>query len=132
MRIAVANTDDATGIASDKVTPQNLSRKGTATDRAVDCNQKSLFGYLPHDEKVIPFVPRERHTSTYATYYVCVFVEGVEVRAEFSCPIEVIDGFFVGFSERIILIKPGEWPPEPRDKREDGDDTEFDIPVRRK
>lgn len=134
MRIAVANTDDATGIASDEVNPQNVSRKGAATDRAVDGNQKSLFRDLPPDEKIIPFVPRERHTSAYATYYVCVFGEGVEVRAEFSCPIKVVDGFFVGFSERIILVKPGEWPPAPMDKREepDSDVTEFDIPVRRK
>jgi len=133
MRIAVANTDDATGVASVSVSPQNRSKKGTATDRAVDGNQKSLFDDLPPDGKVVLFKPRERHSKTYATYYLCVFNEGEDVRAELSYPVEVTNGFFVGFSERIILIKPGEWPPSPSDKRDaDDGETEFDIPVRRK
>ena len=86
MRIAVANTDDATGLISDDAVPQNGSNKGAATDRVVDSNQHSLFRLIDADTKVVPFRPRERHSGSYATFYLCVFNEGDEVRAEFSCP----------------------------------------------
>jgi hypothetical protein len=138
MRIAVANTDDATGIVSDDAVPQNRSKKGAATDRAIDGTQHSLFRFVKEaDAKIVPFKPRERHSGSYATFYVCVFNEGDEVRAEFSCPVEVKNGFFVGFSERIILVGPGEWPPGAKSKRDDkdggeGGEVEFSIPVRRK
>src|SRR6476620_5634131 len=99
-RMAVANTDDATGLTSDDAVPQNRSKKGAATDRVVDGNQHSLFRLIDADTKVVPFKPRERHSGSYATFYLCVFNEGDEARAEFSCPIEVKNGFFVGFSER--------------------------------
>jgi hypothetical protein len=133
MRIAVANTDDATGIDSVSASPQNRSKKGTATDRAVDGNQQSLFGDFPPDGNMVLFTPRERHSKSYATFYLCVFNEGDDVRAELSYPVEVTNGFFVGFSERIILIKPGEWSPSPSDNRDpDNGEMEFDIPVRRK
>lgn len=137
MRIAVANTDDATGIDHKDAIPQNRSKKGAATDRSVDLTQQSLFGDEPkkRDDNVVLFVPRARHSRSYVTFYVCVFNEGDVVRAEFSCPIAVENGFFIGFSERIILIGPGEWPPEPKAKKDEpknGDGSEFDIPVRRK
>lgn len=137
MRIAVANTDDATGIDSPLVCPQNRSKKGAATDRAIDLTQQSLFGPDRSDDDpvVVPFQPRERHSAQYATYYLCVFNEGDDVRAELSCPIQVTNGFFSGLNERIIIVGPAGWPPEPARKRDDGDDgsgSEFNIPVRRK
>ena len=64
-----------------------------------------------------------------------VFNEGDVVRAEFSCPIVVENGYFGDFSERIILVGPNEWPPAPKRKNQEpsgGDASEFDIPVRRK
>jgi hypothetical protein len=137
MRMAVANTDDSTGVDSQAAVPQNRSKKGAATDRAIDGTQQSLFGSIvsKRDEKVVLFVPKERHSSSYVTFYLCVFNEGEVVLAEFSCPIAVENGFFKGFSERIILVGPGEWPPTARAKKDDpdtGDGSEFDIPVRRK
>jgi hypothetical protein len=137
MRIAVANTDDASGIDNEDAVPQNRSKKGAATDRAVDGTQQSLFGPTPQrrDDNVVLFVPRRRHSLSYVTFYVCVFNEGDIVRAEFSCPIVVENGYFRDFSERKILVGPNEWPPTPRRKNQDpesGNASEFDIPVRRK
>jgi hypothetical protein len=140
MRIGVANTDDATGDESPSAVPQNRSKKGAATDRSIDGTQQSLFGpsagkAAEDDGKIIRFMPRARHSNSYVTYYVCTFNEGDVVRAEFSCPIAVENGFFNGFSERIILVGPGDWPPAAKVKRDDpasGGGSEFDIPVRRK
>jgi hypothetical protein len=137
MRIGVANTDDATGNESPTAVPQNRSKKGAATDRAIDNTQQSLFGSAAakDDGKIVRFMPRERHSKSYVTYYVCTFNEGDTVRAEFSCPIVVENGFFGGFSERIILVGPGDWPPKVKLRRDDpasGGGSEFDIPVRRK
>ncbi|WP_315812294.1 hypothetical protein [Bradyrhizobium sp. SZCCHNR2028] len=137
MRITVANTDEQTGQALPGSIPQNRARKGAATDRAVDGTQQTLFGLLTSkpDGKVILFTPRARHSSTYATFYICVFNEGDVVRAEFSCPISVESGFFTGFSERIILVGPGDWPPSVKSRQElkpEASSSEFDIPVRRK
>jgi hypothetical protein len=136
MRIAVANTDDGTGITSAGIYPQNRSRKGAATDRAIDLNQHTLFGDAGEDDGVVvKFKPRDTHTDAITTFYLCVFNEGDEVRAEFSCPILVENGFFMGFSERIILFGPGEWPPKIKTSKHDddtGDGSDYDIPVRRK
>jgi hypothetical protein len=138
MRIAVANTDDGTGIVTGGMFPQNRSKKGAATDRAVDLTQSSLFGEAGEsDDKVVKFQPRDTHSASMATFYVCVFNEGEEVRAEFSCPVRAVNGFFVGFSERIVLVGPGEWPPMGKTtiKRDDdtgNDSSDYDIPVRRK
>ncbi|MGP9809875.1 hypothetical protein ACTZWT_00030 [Rhodopseudomonas sp. NSM] len=138
MRIAVANTDEATGIALPASVPQNCSKKGAATDRAIDGTQHTLFGLEPaaSDDRVVLFKPKASHSSGYATFYVCVFNEGDIVRAEFSCPISVENGYFTGFSERIILVGPGDWPPEVKVRKDapqsDSDGSEFDIPVRRK
>ena len=51
--------------------------------------------------------------------------------------VEVKNGFFVGFSERIIIVGLGEWPPGSAGKHDDkrgdeGGEIEFSIPVRRK
>jgi len=137
MRIAVANTDHGTGLVEAGVFPQNRSKKGAATDRAVGQTQNTLFGEMGEpDDKVVKFKPRDTHSASIATFYLCVFNEGDEVRAEFSCPIRVVDGFFVGFSERIILVGPGDWPPKIKKPatpdRDTGNGSDFDIPVRRK
>jgi hypothetical protein len=138
MRIAVANTDDGAGLVSAGMFPQNRSKKGAATDRAVDLNQHSMFADTGEADEsvVVQFKPRDTHSDAFTTFYLCVFNEGDDVRAEFSCPIEVVNGFFVGFSERIILLGPGDWPPKIKVVTR-GDDTgsngsEYDIPVRRK
>ncbi len=137
MRIIVANTDDATGRVLEEREPQNRSKKGAATERVIDDTQASLFPPTKSKSKVILFRPSERHSSSYVTYYLCVYCEGDDVRAELSCPVKVENGFFVGFGERILLIGPGGWPPSAKSKRDDagratGGHAEFNIPVRRK
>lgn len=44
VRFTVANTDDGTGI--ENRIPQQRSKKGPGTDRAVDGNQTSIFDYF--------------------------------------------------------------------------------------
>jgi hypothetical protein len=132
LKIAICNTDDGTGIEG--LSPQNRTKKGPATDRMIS-EQGWLF---PPSEasKVVLFQGSKQSAGSLTTYYLCVFHEGEEIRAELSCPVDVQAGYFADFNERILLISSGE------DYRgikfvldqgdESGGDSEFDIPVSRK
>ncbi len=65
------------------------------------------------------------------TWYLFVYADGTDVRAELSCPSAIIDSQFAGFNERILLVRKGEWAgPDPL-----ADDTapiDFEVPVSRK
>lgn len=100
IRIAVANTDSGTAVSH--LSPRNRSRKGAASERAVDRNQYWLFPDLDVEQEPGPL-------SDYATWYLCVYAEGDDVRAELSCPIEIETGYFAGWNERIFIVQPGEW-----------------------
>ncbi len=134
-RFAVSNTDDGTGVKGPG--PQNRSRKGPATDRAVSENQGSFFDRFDDPEflkKVIPLSMKRGQPGIIISWYLCVYCEGDEVRAELSCPVGADGGFFSDFMERLVLIGDGDdGPGEELRKSDDGDDgTEFDIPVSRK
>lgn len=129
LRFSVTNTDDGTAIKGR--TPQNRSRKGAATDRVVSINQTSLFDYAGVPLKVIPLSSSKPQPGLTVSWFLCVYCEGEEIRAELSCPVEVEAGFFSEFSERIILIGPDdEGAPVRREIPDDGE--QFDIPVTRK
>jgi hypothetical protein len=98
LRIVVANTDDATGIEDGERFPQNRSKKGAATDRIVQSNQLSFMDALDESLTVIALRSSEQIRRPIITWYVCVYNEGDEVRAEFSCPVDVEGGFL-----RILL-----------------------------
>ena len=134
IRIAVSNTDDGTGVDEEGVFPQNRSRKGAATDRAVQTNQGSFMDILDAAMKVVPLRPTAKTPGPIVTWYLCVYCEGDEYRAELSCPIDVDAGFFTGFVERIIIVGPGFGEGDPIRRRTDNDNdgSDFDIPVRRK
>jgi hypothetical protein len=136
IRIVVANTDDATGIEDTERFPQNRSKKGAATDRVVQGNQLSFMDALDESLKVIVAFKSVGETARpIITWYVCVYNEGDEVRAEFSCPVGLDGGFFTNFVERIFIIGPdgGDGAPVRRRPGGDGGDgSEFDIPVTRK
>lgn len=132
LRIGVCNSDDATG-CEDR-TPQNRNKKGAAADKSVEGNQQgSLLDYL-EPPKIIPISLAKKQPGIIVSWYVCVFSEGDEHRAELSCPVEIEGGFFADFVERIILIGPGEGGAkvERHGGNRGADGGEFDIPVIRK
>lgn len=130
IRVTVANTDDRTGTDLD---PQTQTRRGPATDRAVSANQLSFLDVLDRSAKVVPLSSTRQEAVPIRTYYLCVYSEGDEIRAELSCPVSVDGGYFDDFVERIILIGDDGIGGSAIRRAPDGDgDGEFDIPVKRK
>lgn len=131
IRVAVSNTDDGTGIDGERE-PQNRSKKGAATDRAVQSNQLSFMDVLDRSLNVIPLDRLRQKPRSILTYYVCVYSEGDEYRAELACPIGVEAGYFTGFVERIFLVGDDSEGGPAKRRRTGPDEPEFDIPVTRK
>lgn len=130
IRFAVSNTDDGTG--DEHAIPQNRSKKGPATDRAVGRNQGWLFDELELADNVVPLsMARRRQPGIIVSWYLCVYVEGDEVRAELSCPTAVESGFFTNFMERLVLVGRGGGDLVRR-RGDDPAPQEFDIPVSKK
>jgi hypothetical protein len=131
LRFSVSNTDDGTAIKSR--IPQNCSKKGPGTERAITGNQGSLFDGHEEIFKVVPISRARPQPGLIVSWFLCTYSEGDEVRAELSCPIAVQGGFFADFSERLVLIGPDDDSGGVRRKLDDDrDGSEFDIPVVRK
>jgi hypothetical protein len=126
VRIAVVNTDDATGNA--RVYPTNRSRKGSHADRASQINQFNLpFPEWAETE------PEDAAIPGYATWYLCVHVEGQRVRAELSLPTKVEGGYFADWKERILLVSSDDdWSGTGLPEIGDDDGPVFEVPVSRK
>jgi hypothetical protein len=129
IRFAVANTDDATCI--ENRIPQNRSKKGPGTDRAIERNQTSLFEHFP-ERSVIPISRVRSHPGIIVSWYLCVYCVGDVVHAELSCPVETDAGFFADFAERIFLLGGEAADGFGKRKDDDGGDSEFEINVTRK
>lgn len=100
-RIAVANTDESTGIVSAK--PRSRSVKGDGSRRAVALNNSPP---LPLPEFVEEF---ERQLKAAAAarshiWYFCAYIQDDVRRLELSKPTGIVGGHFSGWDERIILI----------------------------
>jgi hypothetical protein len=130
LKFAVSNTDEGTGI-EDRI-PQNRSRKGPATDRVVCDNQGSLLGALEKTIDVVPISMARTQPGMIVCWYLCVYCQGDEVRAELSCPVGFEGDYFTDFFERIVLIGPDgdDGVKIRRNTPEDG--PGFDIPVSRR
>lgn len=130
IRLIVCNTDDGTCIEGKK--PKNRSRKGAANERVIDETQL-LLGFSEPVGKIVPL-----HAFTdengFVTYYLCVYHEGDDVRAELSSATQTSGGYFTDFRERIFIIggEAGSPAPVERKKPDSDDRSEFDIPVTRK
>jgi hypothetical protein len=98
-KVAICNTDDGTGL--EKRLPQNRNKKGAGMDRVVGANQEVFSELL---EAAVNVIPISQDSRGIVFWYLCVYSEGDEVRAELSCPLECVGGFFKSFSKRIILI----------------------------
>ncbi|MGO6724523.1 hypothetical protein ACCS51_26555 [Rhizobium ruizarguesonis] len=137
IRIIVCNTDDGTCVDDPlRRGPQNRSKKGAATDRAVNSNQGSFMAILEASvsEKVIALASKRKTPPPIMTYYLCVYVEGEDIRAELSCPTSVNNGYFEDFSERIFILGGEAEPPIPKplQKIDEEDGSDYPITVKRK
>jgi hypothetical protein len=130
VRFTVSNTDEGTGVEA--YSPQNRSKKGPSTDRVVSGNQRSLFDDTELEEKVVPLSVAGGQPGILVSWYLCVFSEGDEVRAEISCPVGIENGYFTGFMERLVLVGPdGDDLVRTRYEKLD-QESDFYIPVSRK
>jgi hypothetical protein len=125
MRIAVANTDNATGIP-DRL-PQNRNKKGPTAERAAATNHALLPG-------VAWPLAVKRQTGAVSvteqiTWHLCIYVDGDDVRAELSLLDEIESGFFIGWQERIIILQPGDWETVDLPTSDDDFGPELDIDV---
>jgi hypothetical protein len=136
VRIVICNTDDGTSLETGK--PQNRHKKGSATERAIDVNQGSFMDSLDKTVSVVSIAKRKTSTAgATLTYFLCVYVEGEDIRAELACPLNVDNGFFEDFVERIFIIggDSGDSGLARRRKSDDGNSEgggEYSIPVKRK
>jgi hypothetical protein len=107
--------------------PRAISDKGPAAIKAVDIGQSSLFPEYDIEDQ------EKRKRENASLWYLFVYINGDDVRAELSFPKRIEDGQFKGFNERIYIIKPGEWlsmMPKADDAAPPAQD--FDISVTRK
>lgn len=102
--------------------PLSISKKGSGSARAVELGQGELW---PEMRK------RELSKVNAASWYLFVYADGDDVRAELSYPMAIEGDQFHGFNERILLVGKGEWQgiditPD------DLDLPDFDVSVSRK
>jgi len=129
LRFSVSNTDDGTAVANR--VPQNRSKKGPSTENAVIGNKSLFDGLEEWFEKVTPISRARPQPGIIVSWFLLVYCEGDEVRAELACPVGVNGGFFADFHERIVLIGSDDGGGGIGGRLPD-DGPEFDIPVSRK
>ncbi|WP_247354319.1 hypothetical protein [Bradyrhizobium sp. 160] len=100
MKIVFQNADSACDDGRD---PKAISDKGPAASRAVDGGQMFLFPEYAEEER------EALRRKNAALWYLFVYINGDDVRAELSFPKRIEDGQFKGFNERIYIIRRGEW-----------------------
>ena len=126
-RIAVVNTDDATGIVGDRI-PQNRSRKGPASEEAVSANVQ----FLPGVDWPRRTAAGREPIADFSTWHLCIYVDGDVVRAELSLLVEFEAGYFTDCYERIILLGAGDWEKLELGGADRDAGPEFEVDVRRK
>ena len=103
------------------IDPLPSSKKGLGSARVVAMGQGELFPELAAQ------LPAEMLAEV---WYLFVQADGLDVRAELSCPISVHNDRFQGFRERIVLVKEGEW--DTPDLADDEPRPELEVNVSRK
>jgi len=98
-KITVMNSD--AGTADNSRSPKNRTLKGSATEKVADLNnQIEMF-----KSGEISKVPED----VCSLWNLCIFDDGKQVRAELSRPVLFRSGYFVKFSERIFILRDGDW-----------------------
>jgi hypothetical protein len=124
IKIVFQNADSA---CDDLRDPKAISDKGPAASKAVDFGQKSLFPQFDEEDAEV------RRRENAALWYLFVYIDGDDVRAELSFPKRIEDGQFKGFNERIYIINPGEWASMmPKIDDNEPPAQEFEVNVTRK
>lgn len=125
LRIAYLATDART--CDPIVQPSNRYPKGPAQQRAASANgQMDLFPDTLEDEDGNPH-------DGHSTWLLCVYDDGHgTVLAELSRPTGFDGNHVSAFSERIFLIGPGEWDGLALAGDDGDDDSDIEVPVRRK
>lgn len=119
IKIVYQNADRAGDPVFD---PIAVSKKGAGAARAVELGQYDLFP----ESRV-----QEIAEISAATWYLFVYTDGPDVRAELSCPIAINDEQFDQFHERILLVQKGDWDtPDPLE--DDAPPVDFEVSVSRK
>lgn len=132
VRLAVMNTDDNTGLI--ERTPQPTSKKGSATKRATNSNQREFADDFP-DFGEATINTCQHQADGLIQWYIMVYADSNLVRAEVSCPISLVDGRFNAFSERIIIsvdYDKGGREPVRKTTPPTSNKSEFEVSVKRK
>jgi hypothetical protein len=131
IKIAVCNTDEATGFANRL--PQNWNKKGASFDRAVGNNLEGLGSLLDESlEASMKVIAMPGTLTGTQLWYLCVYSESELVRAELSLPLECESGFFKAFRERIILTGAEDGRGLRRTRQTSDGQPDFEIVVSRK
>jgi hypothetical protein len=130
VRVAVLNTDDGT-CNKDRL-PRNTNEKGPNSERAALANADMLPSAAAWPQTKPDGTPAV--TPEYDTWHLCIYVRDDELRAEVSLLTGFAAGYFTGASERLFLVKPGEWKPLEQRTPDDGAGTEpsVDFNIERK
>jgi len=115
--------------ASRSQKPQAVSGKGSASDRIIAEAQGALF--TEEELEAAARAPRFAGINA-GVWYLCVSVNGEDVRAELSLPSAVEGGNFKDFIERIFIVGADEWPGLAVEPESRGDVVEFEPVISRK
>lgn len=85
--------------------PQSISGKRSGSERAIDDAQGWLFSSV----ELCALDKRSTILPPIGLWYLCVSVNGEDVRAELSKAAAVSGGNFGAFDERIFIVRKGEW-----------------------
>lgn len=99
LKIAFMNTDQRTGVL--QKSPASVSERGAVAELLIHqnqvANQIDMFDGPPLD----PILK-------YDFWYLCAFVSEQHIAAELSRPTEMTKGLVSGYSQRIIIWRPGD------------------------
>jgi hypothetical protein len=98
-KITVMNAD--AGTADSSRSPKNRTLKGPATEKVADLNNQ-IEMFKSGETSSAP-------EDSCAIWHLCIFDDGKRVRAELSRPVLFRSGYFVKFSERIFILRDGDW-----------------------
>lgn len=96
LKLVVCSTNGNTGDVLRS--PRNLSPRGPASRRLIEQNAQQLAFEFAEEERPLDL------------WYFCVHASNRFISAEVSRPIAEVSGLITGFSDRIIVAKPGDIP----------------------
>jgi hypothetical protein len=132
VRVVVVNSTVGTGL--ELGAPLNVAKKGPRSAESALENRQMVLDLAGFQEERARRI-RLAEAAKYATWCLCVFVDGDTVRAELSQPVGFSRGYVTRWEERILLIGDGIPPMEIRvapPNEDDGLSPEFPINIQRK